>query len=30
MPDTEAAAAEAQVKACCWYYAMGRWWCMSC
>jgi hypothetical protein len=30
LPDTEASAAEAQVTACCWIYAFGRWWCMSC
>jgi hypothetical protein len=30
MPDTGAAKADAQVTACCWFYHMGRWWCVPC
>jgi hypothetical protein len=30
MPDTQAAAAGAEVQACCWYLFMGRWYCLQC
>ena len=30
MPDTGTVAAEAEVKACCWMYYLGRWYCMQC
>ena len=30
LPDTGTAAAEAEVKACCWFYWMGRWYCVQC
>ena len=30
MPDTGTATAEAEVKACCWFYYLNRWWCMQC
>lgn len=30
IPDTEATAAAAEVKACCWVFMYNRWWCMQC
>jgi len=30
MPDTGAAAATAEIQACCWHFYLGRWWCMVC
>ena len=30
LPDTGTATAEAEVKACCWFYWQGRWYCMQC